>query len=212
LGGESSGKTILGQALHHGLNAMGLLTVLVPEHLRAWCASRGRAPEAHEQETIASEQTRLIEQAAATPGVQVVLADTSALQIAVYSELYFSDPSLYPQALEWQRRAGMTLLMGLDLPWVADGLLRDGPLVREATDTALRRELQNAGLPYYTVYGQGDARVRCALRAIGSALGRSLVPDAAGWSAGRRVWGCERCGDADCEHRLFTQLVPPRAE
>ena len=210
LGGESTGKTSLGLALHQQLNALGIATALVPEHLRAWCATQGRAPQASEQAELAAEQARLIDAAAAQPALRVVLADTAPLVIAAYSELYFNDLSLYPGALVWQRGAGLSLLMGLDLPWVPDGLFRDSAAVRDATDAALRRQLQAAALPYQTVYGQGEARTRQALRAIGSALGQTLTPNDPAWPQGRRPWRCETCSDPDCEHRLFTQLLQQR--
>lgn len=210
LGGESTGKTTLAQALHRELSDQGVSTALVPEHLRQWCASQGRAPLAHEQTALASEQARRIDAAAALPGVRVVLADTAPLVIAAYSELYFDDASLYPPAIDWQRRVGLTLLMGLDLPWVADGLFRDSPAVRDATDAAIRRQLLAAALPYQTVYGRGDARARQALRAIGATLGQPLTPSDPAWPHGRRPWNCETCSDPDCEHRLFTQLLQQR--
>ena len=210
LGGESTGKTTLAQSLHRQLTDQGIPTALVPEHLRDWCALQGRAPQSHEQSALAAEQARCIDEAAAQPGVRVVIADTAPLVIAAYSELYFNDLSLYPEAIAWQRHAGLTLLMGLDLPWVPDGLFRESPAVREATDAAIRHRLQAAALPYQTVYGHGEARSRQALRAIGAALGQTLTPSDPAWPQGRRAWNCEKCSDPDCEHRLFTQLLSQR--
>jgi HTH-type transcriptional repressor of NAD biosynthesis genes len=206
LGGESSGKSTLARQLHAALQAQGIDCALVPEHLRAWCEAAGRAPQAHEQAAIAAEQTRLIEAARA----EVVIADTTALMVAAYSELYFNDRSLWPEALAAQRRLGLTWLMGLDLPWVSDGFLRDSPAVREATDTVLRRELQGAGIGFQTVYGQGTQRLRAALRALGAALGRELLPDDPLLREGSGRWQCEACGDPDCEHRLFSALLARR--
>lgn len=211
LGGESSGKTTLAQALQPLLQAQGLTCTLVSEQLRSWCETQGRAPQAHEQVARARAQTDAIETAAHDAETQVVLADTTALVIAAYSELYFADRSLWPAAIEQQRRYGLTLLMGLDLPWVPDGLFRDGPAVRAATDTVLRRELQAAGMPFQTLYGPLALRVQQALRAIGTALQRSLTPQDARWEQGRRPWNCEKCSDPDCEHRLFTQLLQQRS-
>lgn len=206
LGGESSGKSTLARQLHAALQAQGIDSALVPEHLREWCEATGRAPQAHEQAAIAAEQTRLIDATRA----EVVIADTTALMVAAYSELYFNDRSLWPDALAAQRRAGLSLLMGLDLPWVSDGFLRDSPAVREATDAVLRRELQGAGIGFQTVYGQGTQRLRAALRAVGAALGRELLPDDPLLREGSGRWQCEACSDPDCEHRLFSALLARR--
>jgi nicotinamide riboside kinase len=208
LGGESTGKSSLADALQHHLNnTLGLATVRVPEHLRAWCEAMARPPRCDEQAARAQEQTRRINAASRLPGVRVVVADTTALMVAAYSELYFNDTRLYPAALAQQRRYSLTLLMGLDLPWVADGLFRDSPALREATDTVLRRDLQAAGIGFQTVYGQGDARLQQALRAIGPLLGETLVPTDRSLSEGRVAWNCEKCSDPACEHRLFSQLL-----
>ena len=211
LGGESSGKTTLAQALQPALQAQGITSTLVPELLRTWCERHGRAPQAHEQTERAQAQSLAIASAAQDAKAQVVLADTTALVIAAYSELYFEDRSLWPHAIEQQRRYCLTLLMGLDLPWVPDGLFRDGPALRAATDAVLRRELQAAGVPFQTLYGPLELRVQQALRAIGSALQRPLTPQSAAWEQGRRPWNCEKCSDPDCEHRLFTQLLQQRS-
>jgi HTH-type transcriptional repressor of NAD biosynthesis genes len=208
LGGESTGKSALGQALQQHLNeVLHIPTVLVPEQLRHWCETMGRAPQAQEQAARAAEQTQHIETATRQHGVELVIADTTALVVAAYSELYFNDRSLLPSARAEQQRYGLTLLMGLDLPWVADDLFRDSPAVREATDAVLRRELQIAGARYQTIYGKGPARLQQALRAIGGHLGRPLLVDDPALHRGRGRWICDSCSDPDCEHRLFSQLL-----
>ncbi len=208
LGGESTGKSALASALQQQLQDIhGLRAVAVPEHLRAWCEAQGRAPQAREQAAIAAEQSRLIDTARQTPNVDVVIADTTALMVAAYSVLYFDDHSLLAPALAEQKSFDLTLLMGLDLPWTPDGLFRDSPAVRDATDTFLRRELQGAGIAFQTVYGHGEARVQQALRAVGSTLGRPLVAQDPAWANGLRPWSCDNCSDPACEHRLFTGLL-----
>ena len=182
LGGESSGKTTLGLALIRQLNALGVSATLVPEHLRAWCEREGRAPLAHEQAAIAAEQTRQID-AAAQSGVQVVVADTTALVVAAYSERVFNDRSLLPALTEGAAAVSdLTLLMGLDLPWQADGLFREGPGMRADIDALLRRELQSAGIPFQTVYGSAEAR------AAARAARRGCVCWAARWWHTTRCW------------------------
>lgn len=209
LGGESSGKTTLGLALSRQLNALGVSAGLVPEHLRDWCERKGRAPLAHEQATIANEQTRLID-AAAQCGAQVVVADTTALVVSAYSEFVFNDTSLHASSLTQQGQMQLTLLMGLDFPWRADGLFREGPASRAAIDAVLRRELQAASIPFQTVYGPVEARLQHALRAVGVLLGRHLVAHNALLESGTGRWTCENCSDPDCERRLFSGLMSQR--
>lgn len=212
LGGESSGKTTLSQALHQCLTVThGLRVALVPEHLRTWCEARQRAPKAKEQAAIAHEQTRLIHEAQSAPGVQLVIADTSALSVAAYSALYFSEETLFASALHTQRCFAATLLMGLDIRWEADGLFRDGPALRAKADTLLREQLDGRSIPYQTIYGSGEQRLRSALRALTPVLsvllGQAPVATDDWRTQGRPGWVCEACSDPDCEHRLFTGLL-----
>lgn len=209
IGGESTGKTTLSNALAERLRTRhGLRCRRVGEHLRHWCQAADRAPLAHEQAALAARQAELIAEAASAPDVDLVIADTSALVVAAYSELYFDDRSLWPEALAWQRGYGLSLLMGLDVPWVPDGLFRDSPGVRARTDHLLRQALQSAGLPFQTVYGQGEDRLQQALRPIGRLLGRPLADEPPAWGLGRAQWRCERCSDPACEHALFRGLLP----
>ena len=212
LGGESCGKSTLAKALHQCLSQQhGLRVALVPEHLRTWCQTHGRVPRAHEQETIAAEQSHQIAQASATPGVQLVLSDTSALSTAAYSELYFKDTSLWHSALQTQSSYQATLLMGLDLPWVPDGLFRESIDFRNRTDALIRRALQSANLPFQTVYGAAGRRLHNALRALSPTLtpllGHAPVSTEETHINRRPGWVCESCSDPDCEHRLFTDLL-----
>ena len=106
----------------------------------------------------------------------------------------------------------LTLVTGLDLPWVADGLQRDGPHVRAPIDAMVRQSLMQAQVNFHVVYGQGLARLNNALLAMGVA-----TEDEATWlrresaqfalNEGRTPWLCEKCSDPDCEHRLFTGLL-----
>jgi HTH-type transcriptional regulator, transcriptional repressor of NAD biosynthesis genes len=212
LGGESTGKTVLAQALYQRLTAShGLRVALVSEHLRNWCEAAQRAPRAEEQAAIAEAQTRHIFDGRARPGIQLLIADTSALTIAAYSELYFNDRSLWANALAAQRTFDATLVMGTDLPWQADGLFRDGPSHRDQADSLLRQALHSAGLAYQTVYGNGEHRLTNALRALSPSLtpllGAAPIETDAQRTEGRPGWQCEACSDPDCEHRLFTSLV-----
>jgi nicotinamide riboside kinase len=208
LGAESTGKTTLAAALAERLQAeTGLRCTWVAEWLRGWCDRAGRTPRADEQAGIAREQHARIAAAAGTH--QVVVSDTSALMTAVYSRLVFADASLDAEAATLHRsQVALSLLTALDLPWVADGLQRDGAHVREPVDNALRQMLQAQRLPWVGVSGSGAARLENALDAVAPLLrSRSAPRDgmftrlqqrnaaAPAWN-----WVCEKCDVPECEH------------
>lgn len=203
LGAESTGKSTLSQALARELRERGHRVAVVEEVLREWCQRQGRTPRPEEQMPIAQEQERRTD--AALAQADIVIADTTGVMVAIYSAMLFEDGSLYRFALERLRTYDVVLLTGLDLPWVADGLQRDGPHVREPVDQLVREALAKAQVPYRIVYGQGDERTFNALVPILEHLGERTPVPAARWTG-----TCEKCSDPDCEHRLFTRLVEGR--
>ena len=200
LGAECTGKSTLAVQLAQALGDEGSSTIVVDEYLREFCDAHGRTPLPQEQASIAAEQTRRIDAAAATHAL--VIADTTALLTAVYSEYVFNDCMLYAQASCDHGRVDLTLLTALDLPWQPDGLQRDGPQVRAPVDALIRSALQREGLAYCVVSGAGSARLEAALRAVRHALAARGDGDG-DYSAPRWHWNCERCGDAGCERHLL---------
>lgn len=211
VGAESTGKSDLARALADALaREFGLRCAVVDEYLRDWCDEHVRTPRADEQMGIALEHARRIAAAAARTDLDVVLCDTTPLMVAVYSDLLFDDGSLEPMARDCQRGLDITLLTSLDLPWVADGLQRDGPHVRGPVDARVRARLNDWGTAWSLVSGAGPARVACALDALrpllrerarqrrSSGLFSRLEGSLAGPPGPR--WVCERCDDPDCEH------------
>ena len=212
LGAESSGKTQLAMELASRLTSLGQSVVVIPEVLREWCEHEGRTPSPVDQYPIAREQARRVITAETS---DFIITDTAPLVTAVYSEWLFSDHSIYDFAFQHHAIYDVTLLMGLDLPWVADTHLRDGPHSQEPVDALIRTALELIAVPYSTVYGRGSDRCHNAL-AILMAL-RSGLPTnspiqtpatpstATGWA-----WHCDQCDDAVCEHRLFQNLLGTR--
>jgi nicotinamide riboside kinase len=201
-GAESTGKTTLCAQLAGCLRRKGLSAVVVPETLRDFCDREGRTPREDEQAALAAAHHARIETAAASPDAQVVIADTTSLTIAVYSEVVFGDRSLYGQALERQQRFDLNLLTALDLPWVEDGFVRDGPHVREPVDALLRSALSSIDAGYSLVHGSGEARLRAALAIVEHGLQvhrHGRVPQT--WQ-----WRCPDCDEPRCERHLFKGL------
>lgn len=199
VGAECCGKSTLSEALCGALRHRYPDAALIAEYLREWADIHGRPPQAHEQAEVAKTQSQRITHA----GSRCVVADTTPLVTAVYSDVLFDDPSLYPEALEFQRTLDLTLLAGLDLPWVADGFQRDGTAMQQRIDTRLRQVLLEARLPFVTIYGQGAQRLEAALQAVDRAQGiaRGTRTGDPAW-----VWLCDSCSDAECEHLLFSRL------
>jgi nicotinamide riboside kinase len=211
LGAERTGKSTLAAGLAAHLRERGLAAVAIPETLREWCEREGRAPRPEEQLALAHEHERRVD--AALAQADIAIADTTALMVAIYAGMLFEDGALYRFALERQGLYDLTLLTGLDLAWMPDGLQRAAGS-RAQVDALLREHLQRARLPYQVVYGQGPQRLQSAVQALAAA---GLLPGAArerdatekaggaGW-----VWTCEKCSDPACEHRLFTRLKDRR--
>ncbi len=228
LGAESTGKTQLAQALAAHIQSNAPATeenalqnaIAVEEYLRQWCELAGRTPRQEEQAAIAQTQQRRIE--AATQLANCVIADTTPLMTAIYSEFIFQDTRLTTQALAYQKSFDLTLLTGLDMPWQADGIQRDGAHVRAPVDALLRERLQSAGIAFEVIYGTGEQRTQHALQAITRLqnksntinsiannvdfIGASSQNDLQKWQ-----WRCDQCSDADCEHQLFSRFTKPTA-
>ena len=204
LGAQSTGKSHLAVSLATHLSASGLHVHRVDEYLREWFAIENRAPTREEQHHIAQTQ---IERVLAAPAHAVVIADTTPLMTAVYSQMVFNDQSLDALALAHQTMFDITLLMGMDLPWTNDGRQQLVPHMRETSDKKIRTLLGQTNRPYQVVYGTGEQRLANALYCIGrqtSAWAKQLLRSEppTRWSG-----PCETCGDGSCEHRLFTGLL-----
>lgn len=199
IGAECTGKTTLAQELCEALAGEGHSVALVTEFLREFCDERGRTPRRDEQLAIANEQMQRIERAAAAH--EFVVADTTALMIAVYSEFLFDDRGLLAGALRAQSGYALTLLTAVDIAWQADAHQRDGAHVRQPVDRLLRNALTGAELPFSVVCGIGPRRHESALAAIRIALLPQPDPARSG-SASRWHRVCEDCGDPQCETAL----------
>jgi nicotinamide riboside kinase len=199
VGAESTGKTTVARALAAHFTAEGRRAIVADEALRAWCERERREPRPDEQLPIAQEQERRVDAAAAA--ADIVIADTTALMVAIHGGLLFPDDPVLRFALERQRGYDLTLVTGLDLPWVDDGLHRDASS-RERIDQLVRSLLEQAAIAYRVVYGSGEERLRNALACLPEPLRPSDASPRRAWT-----WQCDKCSDPDCEHRLFRSLV-----
>ena len=133
----------------------------------------------------------------------VVLASGQAMDHAAQDcDLLIADAPA-PHSLHTDH---LTLLMGLDLPQLADA--------SHTADARLREALTHTGIGWRVIYGQGSQRVLQALDAVAAVLPWAWTVSAGEEDIGR--WKrlraqCEKCGDADCERHLFPRptTAPP---
>ena len=162
-GAECTGKTTLARSL-----ALHFSGVWVPEYLREFCAARQRPPRSDEQLQILQAQHEREEAALAQArheACPLVFCDTPALLIAIYSVHYFADPTLLEPAHALHTRYALTLLLAPDLPWVADGVQRDGAGMQAAVHALLHSELDRS-YPVVCIAGRGLARLQATIDAV----------------------------------------------
>jgi nicotinamide riboside kinase len=161
VGAECSGKSSLAIALSQALDA-----IVVPEFLRQWCEEKGRTPTAHEQRIILAGQFRAQRSAftqARARNCRWLVTDGAALLTAAYSLEYFDDDSLVATGLRHARASHHVLLTAPDIPWVPDGHLRDGPVIRTTVHDRLTSLLRDAGIAYHLISGNPGERLRASL-------------------------------------------------
>ena len=160
LGAECTGKSTLCSALATTENGRW-----IAEYVREFCVLYDRPPRQDEQAGVVAEQIRRERMAMRQPGR--VFVDSSPLMTAIYSIHYFGDRSLLDDALVHQRSYAATLVCDIDLPWIADGLIRDSEAVRARCQSLLRAALDEAHIAYTLVSGDLATRLAIAHARLG---------------------------------------------
>lgn len=164
IGAECTGKTTLAQVLAEQMGGLW-----VPEYLRSFTEQHGRPPERAEQLHILHEQVRQETRALASARQQqmrLVFCDTAPLLTAIYSDTVFSDASLFPQAHGLHARYAITLLLEPDIPWVADGVQRNGLQARATVQARIEQALTEWAWPHVRIAGTPEQRLLIALDAV----------------------------------------------
>jgi NadR type nicotinamide-nucleotide adenylyltransferase len=156
LGAESTGKSTLAPALaaRHG-------TLWVPEYLREFVDTQRRVPREEDQLEIArTQRAREDAMAASAQARRWLFCDTTPLMTAVYSRIYWGRVPAELLALEAAHDYAVTLVAGLDLPWVPDGLQRESEEVRRQVHDCLLAVLRERGIPFTLLEGDLPQRLR----------------------------------------------------
>jgi NadR type nicotinamide-nucleotide adenylyltransferase len=158
LGGESTGKTTLAEAL-----ARELGTLTVPEYGReVWTEKAGRL-DFEDMEGIGREQVRR-EDVAAGRANRFLFCDTSPLTTLFFSRLLFGRAARELERLA-SRRYDLTVLCAPDFDFVQDGI-RHGGSFRHEQHAWYLREQADRGIEFLLVTGSIDQRVEQVRRAL----------------------------------------------
>jgi NadR type nicotinamide-nucleotide adenylyltransferase len=162
-GSESTGKTTLAAQL-----ATCYHTVWVPEYSRIYQEEQQRLLTPADVIPIAKGQMQLEEKALPYAN-QFLICDTDILETKVYSEAYYgSCPTWLVERIPL-RLADLYLLAEIDLPWEPDGI-RDRPHSRVEMHNRFRNELLSRKLPFVTISGSFEDRLKKAVAAVNTLL------------------------------------------
>lgn len=162
-GPESTGKSTLATRL-----SAHFACEVVPEYGRAYCEEHGTTIGMPELVHIGRTQQAMNAAAAhrcAERKGDLVLFDTDPLITAVWADMMFGARD--PWFDQFDTFADFYLLLDIDLPFIDDGLrvYRRSEERRHFFDLA-RAELEQRGVKWALVSGDGDARLHAALAAM----------------------------------------------
>ncbi len=171
-GSECTGKTTLAADLAAGFDAPWS-----PEFARAYVDAKRAPLDASDVEPIAAGQLaveRAADHHAATRQARVVVRDTDLVSTTVYARHYYGSCPEWIEAAARRRAGDLYLLLGPDVPWVADGLQRDRPdaLERAAMHARFRDALSFLGARVVEIRGSWAERRRDAFSAVAAAVPR----------------------------------------
>ncbi len=167
-GSESTGKTTLARSLSEVLGAPW-----VPEFAREYLGQKGAPLTSEDVEPIARGQ--IAAEDAARPSRDLLILDTDLVSTAVYARYYYGSCPPWIDRAARERRAHLYLLLGPDVPWVADGAQRDRPEAREELHALFRAKLEAIEARFFEVRGSWERRALTARAAIQALLETSVT-------------------------------------
>jgi nicotinamide riboside kinase len=154
-GAECTGKSTLAPMLaaHYG-------GVVVPEYSRVYAERVGRELRYEDVEPIARGTLSSGDMAAA-----LQIFDTDLVSTVVYARHHYGDCPAWIVEEARNRKAGLYLLLDIDVPWIADGV-RDSGATRARLHNEFAATLRDLGAKVVTISGEWEERLRQAVAAI----------------------------------------------
>jgi nicotinamide riboside kinase len=164
IGAECTGKSSLAKSLseyfseHYSSN-------WVPEYLRLFVEDSKRTPLLEEQILIAREQKALEERLGQSLQISskdsdyaLLFCDTTPLLTSVYNQVIFGKADVLVDEIAAQHDYDLTLFTQIDLPWVSDGVQRDGPKTQAAVHELIQLKLEELQIPFQKIFGSFEQR------------------------------------------------------
>jgi NadR type nicotinamide-nucleotide adenylyltransferase len=164
IGPESTGKTWLAAEL-----AVFFGVPWSEEHAREYVERHGAELGYGDVDPIGRGQKRNEDAAiakATADGAGLVVLDTDLLSTAVYSRHYYGDCPAWIEDEAARRLGELYLLHHVDVPWVAQGYLREQPERRVELFERFRAALAAAGAKVVEIEGSWEERRQKAVEAI----------------------------------------------
>lgn len=163
IGPESTGKSTLSQGL-----ARHFSTVFVEEYARSYLDRLGRPYVQKDLLRIAQGQIELEDQRARAASHGLLFCDTNLEVIKVWSEHSFGHCEPEILQLLAERRYDYYLLTHIDLPWQHDPQREHPePAMRSYFFNIYSDIVQQSGLPFAKIEGDGEERLQMAIHALG---------------------------------------------
>ena len=158
-GPESTGKSTLAKRL-----AAHYRTIAAPEYGRIYCEIFGTYCKADDLRAIVKGQ-KALEFAAKRQANRLLILDTDRLMTALWADMLLG---LRPPDLDVvEETADLYLLADVDIPWADDGTRYfPGDDARKRFYRICREELEKRNLPFETIGGDRDGRLKAAVDAV----------------------------------------------
>ena len=163
-GPESTGKSTLSEQL-----AGHYKTVFIPEYARFYIENLHRPYTFDDVEHIAHQQIKEAEDYESMAS-KLLFLDTYLIITKVWFDVvYHHCPDWVVEAIK-NSGIDLFLLCKTDLPWEPDPVRENGGEMREQLFLMYKHELEQFGLPYCIIAGQGAKRLENAIAAIDAYL------------------------------------------
>jgi NadR type nicotinamide-nucleotide adenylyltransferase len=159
VGAESTGKTTLAEKLSQHYQ-----TTWTPEFARGYLDEKGLDCSMEDIHAIAKGQLQTEEEGAREAN-KILFCDTDLMTTCVWSKYFFDQCPAWIEEKSYKQKYDLTLLMDIDVEWIADPQ-RPAPHLRQHFLDLFKRELEKRDRDYVLISGDYEERFKRAVEAV----------------------------------------------